>query len=81
MDFIDVHYPHLLPLYNEIYLQGKRTYWHELQQEIETYGKENNLDVEVYFGKESSFSFTPISSEESCAPNSPEMDPSQPQLF
>lgn len=81
MDFIDVHYPHLLPLYNEIYLQGNRTYWNHLQQEIETYGKENKLDVEVFFGKESSFSFTPIYPEESCTPNSAEIDPSQPQLF
>ena len=81
MDFIDVHYPHLLPLYNEIYLQGKRTYWHRLQQEIETYGKENKLDVEVFFGKESSFTFFSVEQETSSFPDTPDMGPTQPQLF
>ena len=82
MDFIDVHYPHLLPLYNEIYLQGNRAYWHKLQQEIETYGQENKVVVNVFFGKESSFEFTPAEPENSCPPDlSIDMGPTQPQLF
>ena len=82
MDFIDVHYPHLLSLYNEIYLQGKRTYWNNLQQEIEAYGTENKLDVTVFFGKESSFSFTPTNPEDSYSSGSPDdLGPTQPQLF
>ncbi len=80
MDFIDVHYPHLLPLYNEIYLQGKRTYWHKLEQEIVTYCKQAGVQAEVFFGKESSFTFsTPTSTP---GPNKPgPISPTEPQLF
>ena len=33
MDYIKSHYPHLLPLYEEIYSQNDRTYWKQLEQE------------------------------------------------
>ncbi len=80
MDFIDVHYPHLLPLYNEIYLQGKRSYWNELEQEILAFCKEQGVEAETFFGKESSFSFsTPTQNPGSNNPNS--APPTEPQLF
>ncbi len=82
IDFIDVHYPHLLPLYNEIYLQEKRAYWHELKQEIETYARKHTLAMEVFFGKESAFSFAPVSPEgEAASEVSHDLGPGQPQLF
>lgn len=80
MDFIDVHYPHLLPLYNEIYLQGKRTYWHELEQEILAFCKEQGVEAEIFFGKESSFSFgMPPALAKSGNPGP--VPPTEPQLF
>ena len=79
MDFIDVHYPHLLPLYNEIYVQNNQTYWDQLQQEIETYAQEQQLCATVFFGKEPAF--TPGEPEDSSAPNTPDPDPMQPSLF
>ena len=81
MDFIDVHYSHLLPLYNEIYLQGKHDYWHKLQQEIETYGEKHPIDVKVFFGKESSFSSRLNTTEETSSAHMPGTESSQPQLF
>ena len=80
MDFIDVHYPHLLPLYNEIYLQGKRTYWNELEQEILAFCEKQGVEAEIFFGKESSFSFnTPT---ENTGSNNPgPVPPTEPQLF
>ena len=33
MDYIKSHYPHLIPLYEEIYLHKDRTYWKQLEQE------------------------------------------------
>ena len=81
MDFVEVHYPHLLSLYNQIYLQGKRTYWEELQQEIQNYGRENNLSVEIFFGKASSFSFAPAEPETALPTPQDDADPFQPQLF
>lgn len=81
MDFVDVHFPHLLPLYNEIYLQGKRTYWEQLRQEIKIYARQHHLDVEIFFGKESYFSFVPTEPDEPCTLVEPLDDPTQPQLF
>lgn len=80
MDFIDVHYPHLLPLYNEIYLQGKRTYWHELEQEIKAFCRAQGVAAETFFGKESSFTFeTPKPFAKPGTPNP--APPTEPQLF
>ena len=82
MDFIDVYYPQLLSLYNEIYLRGERTYWVQLQQEIETYGREKNISVEVFFRRESAFSFTPSHNQEADSITyAPLEDPNQPLLF
>ena len=33
MDYIKSHYPHLVPLYEEIYQHKDRTYWKQLEQE------------------------------------------------
>ncbi len=79
MDFIDVHYPHLLSLYHEIYVQHNQTYWDQLQQEIETYAQEQQVCATVFFGKESAFA--PGEPEDSSAPNVPDPDPMQPSLF
>ncbi len=78
MDFIDVHYPHLLPLYNEIYVQNNQTYWDQLQHEIETYAQQHKLAVTVFFGKEHSLA---QSEAETSSPIMPAMPLSQPQLF
>ncbi len=82
MDFIDVNYPHLLPLYNEIYLRGKRNYWHQLQTEIITYCRAHHLQADVFFGKESSFTFA-VPSEEKARhkEKTTAPPPSEPQLF
>ena len=80
MDFIDVHYPHLLPLYNEIYLQGKRTYWHKLEAEIKDFCRKQDVEAETFFGKESSFSFgTPAPFDK--PGNTSPVPPTEPQLF
>ncbi len=60
MDFIDVHYPHLLPLYNQIYLQGKRDYWKQLRKEILHFCAEQKVEAEIFFGKQSFFTFSPL---------------------
>ena len=80
MDFIDVHYPHLLPLYNEIYLQGKRTYWNELEQEIVSFCQKQGVEAHVFFGKESSFTFR-ISAQNPGSNNPGSVPPTEPQLF
>lgn len=80
MDFVEVNYPHLLPLYNEIYLQGKRTYWEQLTREIDAYAAAHGLDAEVYCNQVSSFSFT----ETPAAPRTRKHTgplPDEPQLF
>ena len=79
MDFIDVHYPNLLPLYNEIYLQGKRDYWHNLKQEINTFCAQQQVSAEVFFGKESSFTFTTPSRK--TTPQKTLFTTEEPQLF
>ncbi len=43
LDFIKAKYPHLYPLYDEIYNQGKRDYWQALDQEIREFCQEQNL--------------------------------------
>ena len=80
MDFIDVHYPHLLPLYNEIYLQGKRTYWDKLEQEITAFCQKLGVEAEIFLGKESYFTFhTPAQNSASAKPDLPFS--TDPQLF
>lgn len=79
MDFIDVHYPHLLPLYNEIYLQGKREYWQKLTQEINAFCAQQQVSAEVFFGKASSFTFATPSRK--TAPQKTLFTTEDPQLF
>lgn len=44
MDYIRERYPQLLPLYQEIYQKGNRSYWELLDAEIKTYAAEIDLD-------------------------------------
>ncbi len=80
MDFIDVHYPQLLPLYHEIYQEKKQQYWQQLEAEIRAYGKANKLAVHVFFSKDAALAFSPAQKEDaSLGPI--DLDPMQPQLF
>ena len=42
MDYIDLKYPELLPLYKEIYTHKDMSYWRELDEEISDYAKDND---------------------------------------
>ncbi len=44
MDYIQSKYPHLLPLYREIYRDGSRSYWEQLDAELKAYTAEIGLD-------------------------------------
>lgn len=44
LDYIQQKYPHLMLLYDEIYLQGRRTYWEQLDEQMRTYAHENDLE-------------------------------------
>ena len=44
LDYIQSKYPHLLPLYREIYHDGSRSYWESLDAELKVYAAENGLD-------------------------------------
>lgn len=44
LDYIKEKKPELLPMYQEIYAQGSRLYWEELDKEIRAYAKENGLE-------------------------------------
>lgn len=81
MDFIDVHYPQLLPLYQEIYREGKEQYWDQLEEKIRAYGKENKLTVEVFFGKDTALAFSPAKADDNAGTALADIDPTQPQLF
>lgn len=41
MDYIKNNYPELVPLYEEIYQNKSRRYWHDLDKQIEQYANEN----------------------------------------
>lgn len=81
MDFIDIHYHPLLPLYNEIYLQGKRTYWQKLEKEIKTFCTAQGLNAEILFGEKSSFSFATPPQKSPIKPRKNPLFPPEPQLF
>lgn len=49
MDFIDAHYPHLLPLYGQIYMQGDNTYYRNLAHEIRTYCDAGAIAADIFF--------------------------------
>ena len=44
MDYIKEKHPHLLPLYQEIYHNGSRSYWETLDTELKVYAAEIGLD-------------------------------------
>ena len=81
MDFIDVFYPHLLPLYNEIYLQGKRDYWHKLEKEIKEFCAAQRVGATIFFGKESSFTFNPVRPRKDFLTQQSLFPSDEPQLF
>ena len=41
--YIGERYPELIPLYEDIYVKGRRTYWGELDSELRRYAKESEL--------------------------------------
>ena len=44
MDYISEKYPHLLPLYREIYYNGNRSYWEMLDIKLKAFTAEIGLD-------------------------------------
>ncbi|WP_321426181.1 radical SAM mobile pair protein B [uncultured Bacteroides sp.] len=44
LDYIKERYPHLVPLYDEIYLKKRRHYWVNLDMELRAYAKGNGLE-------------------------------------
>lgn len=44
MDYIKDKYPQLLPLYQEIYTNGNRSYWEALDTKLKTFARESGLD-------------------------------------
>lgn len=44
MDYIKDKYPQLLPLYQEIYINGNRSYWEALDAKLKTFARESGLD-------------------------------------
>ena len=47
--FIEQHYPHVLPLYTDIYLHENNAYWENLATEIRAYTDAENIPAEIYF--------------------------------
>lgn len=44
IDYIKDKYPQLLPLYQEIYTNGNRSYWEALNTKLKTFARESGLD-------------------------------------
>ena len=44
MDYIKEKYPALLPLYQEIYNRGNRSYWEALDTKVKEYASQIGLD-------------------------------------
>lgn len=44
LNYIKNNYPHLSPLYDEIYMRGNRTYWENLNKSLGTFAAENSLE-------------------------------------
>jgi radical SAM mobile pair protein B len=44
LSYIQENHPHLMPLYEEIYQRGNRTYWEQLDQELHNYVNSLGLD-------------------------------------
>lgn len=43
LEYIQKNYPHLLPLYREIYVDGNRSYWEALDEKLKTYAAQKDL--------------------------------------
>ena len=44
LPYIRAKHPELFPLYEEIYIQGSRTYWEALDEQVRTYAAQNGLE-------------------------------------
>ncbi|HIU16557.1 MAG TPA: radical SAM protein [Candidatus Ventricola intestinavium] len=44
MQYIREKYLKLYPLYEEIYIQGSRTYWEALDERVRAYARQNSLE-------------------------------------
>ena len=44
MDYIETNYPHLLPLYQSIYVDGDRSYWKQLDAKLQAFSADIGLD-------------------------------------
>lgn len=47
MDYIETNYSALLPLYADIYRKGNDTYWQFLDEELQMFAKEQNLEYKI----------------------------------
>lgn len=47
MDYIKTNHPSLLPLYYDIYRKGNDTYWQFLDEELQAFAKEQNLEYKT----------------------------------
>lgn len=77
--FVGTYYPHLLTLYREIYKKDNQDYWEQLSTEILQFCTTNQIQGEVFFGRESddpALSTSPQKRREGY--NTP---PTEPQLF
>lgn len=43
MRYIAEKYPHLMPLYDEIYNNGKRNWWHRLEEDVQRFAAEHEM--------------------------------------
>lgn len=47
LNYIQTKYPHLMPLYQQIYLQGDNSYWQQLDQQLQQFAQYIGLDYVV----------------------------------
>lgn len=52
LNFIEKHYPPVLPLYTDIYVHENASYWDKLADEIREYTKAEGLNAQLYFPHE-----------------------------
>jgi len=49
LDYISEKYPEHMKTYRDIYLQDDKAYWIELSEHLETYARDNNINMVNYF--------------------------------
>ncbi len=49
ISFIAANYPHLVPLYSDIYLKGNLRYWQELAQQINPFCQQQKISSTIFF--------------------------------